>query len=375
MDATELQERLTRLGHHLDAERAARTGAASLSGAEQRLSDSNGGPAELRPTAGLRPSALLRPSAGPGLGLGRAAAIVAVVAIGAIGVAVAIQTRPAPNVELSAQAGETAVPVGVPEGAPAPGTVAPFVESPPVWFGEPRAGRRPAADRTGHWVSTAIGRAAGSGTVSSPIWIGATTGSLRDLSTADTIVIGTETFRLLDLGTGWRALATIGQPTVVATGEVGTELLAEVLDATHVELNDGEITLLALDPLPDQYTRLLRPQEHAPDVAERRTLTNATGDIALNETSDWVQPQLAAAATGVTYQAIPVGDTTGWTGRTDLNPYGPVTFLIWSPQPGVVLEIGSTNDDRSIDDLVELAMNVELLPSEVWDSEVPAAGN
>lgn len=357
---TELQERLTRLGRHLDTERAARTAATTTFGSEH--------PSTVDHDLSTEPAA----GGASGSGLARVAATVALVAAVAAGVVALSQRLPAQSVDTAVYGGE---PAGVPEGAPVPGATAPIVESPPDWFGEPRAGRRPAADRIGHWVSTAIGQDDGSGIVLSPIWIGATTGSLRDMNTADTIVVGTETFRVLDFGTGWRALATTGEPSVVAAGVVDTALLVEVLNATHVEFTGSEITALSLDQLPEQYIQLLRPQEHAPDVADRRTLTNATGDIALNETSDWVEPKLAAAASGATFEAISVGDTIGWTGHTDLNPYGPVTFLMWSPEPGVVLEIGSTNADRSIEDLVELALTVDLLPSEIWDAEVPPAGN
>ena len=358
---TELQERLTGLGLHLDAERAARLA-------------TNQDPT-IRAGFAEDVSAELTPPAPPGLGVGRLAVAAALVAVALLGVAVVSQRSSTEAIDSAGRVGQPAEPTAVPADAPVPGAVAPFVESPPAWFGEPRAGRRPAADRLGQWVSTAIGQADANGAVSSPIWIGATTGSLRDLGTTNTVVIGAETLQLLDFGTDWRALARLGEPTVVAAGTVDAELLADVLNSTQAESRGDEVVALTLSHVPAGYTQLLPAQTHAADVANRRTLTNTAGDIAINETSDWVEPELAAAATGADYQAIPIGETTGWTGRTDLNPYGPVTFLIWSPEPGVVVEIGSTNPDRSIDDLVDLAETVSLIPSERWDAEVPAAGN
>ncbi len=358
---TELQERLTGLGLHLDAERAART---ATTRDEERW-------------AGVDHDVSTEPTSPPrpGVGIGRLATAAALVAVAVLGLTVVSQRSSTEAIDSAGRVGQPAEPMAVPADAPAPGAMAPIVESPPAWFGEPRAGRRPAADRIGQWVSTAIGQADGTGSVSSPIWIGATTGSLRDLSTANTVVIGAETFHVLDFGTDWRALARLGEPTVVAAGTVDAELLAEVLSSTHAESRGDEVVALTLSQVPARYTQLLPPQAHAADVANRRTLTNTAGDIAINEISDWVEPQLAAAAAGADYEAIPIGETTGWTGHTDLNPYGPVIFLIWSPQPGVVVEIGSTNPDRSIDDLVDLAETVSLIPSERWDAEVPATGN
>lgn len=358
---TELRERLTGLGLHLDTERAARTTTTRQNGHRAGVDHVVSTELVSRTPAGL--------------GIGRVAVAAALLVVAVLGLGVVSQRASTDRVDSAGRGVPLAEPLAVPTDAPAPGAVAPIVESPPAWFGEPRAGRRPAADRLGHWVSTAIGQADGSGSVSSPIWIGATTGSLRDLSTAETVVIGTGTFRLLDFGTSWLALATVGEPTVVATGNVDAELLAEVLDSTNVELNGDEVRELTLSQVPPRYTQLLPPQTHAADVPNRRTLTNTAGDIAVNEISDWVDPELAAAAVGVSYEAIPIGETIGWTGRTDLNPYGLVTFLIWSPRAGVVVEIGSTEPGRPLDDLVELAEAVSLIPSEVWDTQVPTGAD
>jgi hypothetical protein len=56
------------------------------------------------------------------------------------------------------------------------------------------------------------------------------------------------------------------------------------------------------------------------------------------------------------HRSVAVGELTGWTGLTNFNRYGPMTFLVWSPESGVVLEIVTTDPDRAVDDLVELAL-------------------
>jgi hypothetical protein len=352
MSTTDLDARLTHLGHHLDDERAVR--AATVTS-----------PAPDRPAVMVTNLDDRRSGAADGLSgrtLGRVAAVVLLGVAVAAG-ALAVAQRPASDAVGPADRGQ---PAPVPDGAPLPGSVLPYVESPPKWFGQPRSGEREGAIHTGHWVSTAIGIDGGNGTTQDPIWVAATDGSLKDLDTAETIVTDGQRLRLLDLGTGWQTVATTSQPMIVVSGTVETSLLLEVVQAVRAEASGGGISL-HVDALPDSYTELVPAQAHAEDVAHRQTLAGATAENVINEISDWVQPELAAAATGADYEEVIVGDSTGWTGRSESHPFGPLRFLVWSPEPGVVLEIVTTDLDRSVDDLVQLAGSVRLLPADEWD--------
>jgi hypothetical protein len=265
----------------------------------------------------------------------------------------------------SSTTGDVAPPVGIPEGAPSPGSVAPFLETPPVWFGEPVAAARPAADRTGRWVSAAIGVEASDGLVSSPVTVAVTDGTLRGLEDAEEVVIDGRTLRSLQIG-GWQTLATVGEPAIVISGVVDTALLSDVLNATTVVATSGGDSL-AISHLPAGYVERVAPQLQAEDIPHRRTLTNTAGDISINEISDWVDPELAAASSGADYAPVEVNGEQGWTGHTESNPYGPLTFLVWSPQPGVVFEVVTTNDERSTEHLVELATATSAISANEWD--------
>ena len=82
------------------------------------------------------------------------------------------------------------------------------------------------------------------------------------------------------------------------------------------------------------------------------------------------EPLLAAAQTGADLGAVEigVGGEPGWIGRTTAHPDGPLEFLIWSPSPGVVLEISTDDPDRTLRDLVDLAHATSLLPDDEWDA-------
>lgn|GEM_PF-4666502 len=275
-----------------------------------------------------------------------------------------------PNEEPTEIASESTpkAPTGIPEGAPPPGSVAPFVEEPPEWFGRRLEGRRDAAARTGRWVTTAIGLVNDDGMTRSPIIISVTDGTHRGLDGAQTVVVDGDTYQQTQYGQ-WQTLATTGSPTILASGAVDAALLAEVHRAAQLTISP-EGPSVHLIGLPDGYRELIAPQLQAEDVPNRRTLTNAAGDVSINEISDWAQPELAAAATGADYQPVNIGELTGWTGQTDFNPDGPLTFLIWSPSPGLVLEIDTTNSDRTIEELVALAALTHALPITQWDEAV-----
>jgi hypothetical protein len=247
-----------------------------------------------------------------------------------------------------------------------PGSVAPYVETPPDWFGPPVAAERIAGHHRGAWVSTAIAVDDGGGGYKSPIRIGVTDESLRDLGEAAPTVVSGHRIRLLSYGTDWQAIATTDQPTIVVSGAVDLELLIEVLDAARLHDEGGALNV-ELTAMPDGYSTIVGPQEHAVDTPERRTFAGTATDIVINEVSEWVRADLAAAATGADFRSVPIGELTGYTGTTDINPVGPVTFLIWSPEPGVVFEIDTTDASLPTDQLVDLATRVEVLPIDQWD--------
>ena len=46
----------------------------------------------------------------------------------------------------------------------------------------------------------------------------------------------------------------------------------------------------------------------------------------------------------------------------------PLRFLIFSPEPGVVVDITTTDPNRTVADLLELARGVELLTVDEWEA-------
>lgn len=64
-----------------------------------------------------------------------------------------------------------------------------------------------------------------------------------------------------------------------------------------------------------------------------------------------------------------VDGTEAFTGVTRSGTTGEaLRFLMFSPRPGVVIDITTTDADRTIGDLVELARGVEVVPVERWES-------
>ena len=95
------------------------------------------------------------------------------------------------------------------------------------------------------------------------------------------------------------------------------------------------------------------------------------GALAINEVSEWADPLLYAASTGADITGYALDTTTGWSGTSTSSPYGTITFVVWSPRPGVLLEIASTDPGRSIDDLVQLANDTSVIPATEWDDTYP----
>ena len=91
--------------------------------------------------------------------------------------------------------------------------------------------------------------------------------------------------------------------------------------------------------------------------------------LAINEVSDWIDPLLYAAATGTDIIRTTVGDTPAWTGTTSERI--PLRYLVWSPEPGVVLEITTTDGNRPVEDLVALAEQTTAIPVADWEAKYP----
>jgi hypothetical protein len=254
---------------------------------------------------------------------------------------------------------------------PAPGepdscspAVAPHVAAPPAWFGEPQRGFREGEQRTGRWVSTAIGRVSGD-EVRAPIVVSVFDGTYAPLADAETVTIGDESLRSVQIE-DWRILATDEVPTVVVSGNVDEQTLRAVLDAVEVIDPTGEFSL-QLRSRPDGYTELVPPRRLGPDYQFRRSLGSASGGDGIHEVSDAIDPLLSAAMGGADFTAVDVGGTTGWIGRTTSST-GPLRFLEWSPGPGIVFEIVTEDMQRTDQDLVDLALVTSSLDPAAWDA-------
>ena len=282
-----------------------------------------------------------------------------VVAVSAAAVAIAVWRGPSTATVETDPAG-----IADPADDTPAGTVAPHVVSPPDWFGEPRGAFREGGLRSGRWVTTAIGQVSADA-IGSPIVISVFDGAYAPLDDAATVTIDGRSRRSVRHG-GWQALATDGTPTVVASGSVDERTLGAVLDAVEVTDPSGAFAL-RLGDLPDGYDEVVSPRVLGPDPSPRRTLAGASGDVGINEVSDWTDARLAAVGSGADVTAVDLDGETGWTGVAAGNPYGALRFLVWSPRPGVVFEITTDDAERTEDDLVDLALATSMLAADEWD--------
>ena len=263
--------------------------------------------------------------------------------------------------------------VGLPSDAPTveagPGTARPDgptgVAPPPAWFGEPQAGFRAGGRSGGRWVATAIGRVS-DGAVSAPIVASAFDGTYVGLDEAVPVTIDGVPLRSARFG-DMLVLATDGTPTVMVTGRDDERTLAAVLAAVEVVEPDGEFSL-RLRSRPDGYAEIVPPRVFGPVVPEGETLASESGDTAIDQVSDVGDPLLAAAGSGADLTAVDVHGATGWFGRTTSEAHGVLTFLAWSPRPGVVFEVTTQDTERTEGDLADLARWVSTLDADDWDA-------
>ena len=255
-------------------------------------------------------------------------------------------------------------PAPVPAGAPAPGTVAAYLADAPAWVGELGAARRTGGERTGTWVLAALGVVDGD-EIRRPITVAAYDGTFVRAGSARPVEVAGTPYRSLRIG-GWEALFTVGEPTIVVTGPDEADLAAVVRSA-HAAYVGGRLTL-TLDDTPDGYTLVVPPQTLAEDPRDRPTLASGTA-FGIHEVSDQVDPLLSAAGSGNDLRATEVGEVTGWYFRTS-SAQGPLAALTWSPRPGVVFELVTSEVDRSPRELAALAARVEVVPVDEWEDRL-----
>jgi hypothetical protein len=211
----------------------------------------------------------------------------------------------------------------------------------------------------------AIGQVA-TNAVTDPIVIAVFDGTYQPLDDAELVTIDGISVRSIRFE-DWRALATNDVPTVMVSGSVDERTLRGVLDAVEVVDPSGAF-FLRLRSHPANYVELVSPRALGPDPETSRTLGNDSGDVGINEVSDWVDPLLYASSSGADLTAVDLGDTTGWSGQTASNPYGPLRFLVWSPRPGIIFEITTGDPERTDSDLIDLARATTPLEIDDWDT-------
>jgi hypothetical protein len=285
-----------------------------------------------------------------------------------VGLAVAASIRFGTN-DAVQPASSWSPPVSAPVGAPGRGEVAAHVAIPPDWVGELVPGWRDGALRSGRWVSVAIGRPTSEG-FASPITVSVFDGAWTVLDAASSVEIDGHTYLHLVIGE-WQTLVTTTEPAIAASGRVDRDTLHGVLVACSVVTSSSDFSI-ALGSLPSGYVEMIRPHRLGTDTTPRRALAEVGGVLVINEASDLAHPLLAAATSGADLTRHEVGSSVGWSGTTSDNPYGPITFLFWSPEAGVVFEIDSTDMARPIEDLVELARATTAIGAAEWDTRYPS---
>ena len=290
----------------------------------------------------------------------RAVAVLAAFLV--VGLAAALTIRTVAHDPSADGANSWQPPVTSVPGTPRPGTNAPHVTDPPPSVGEIAPSRRIGAQRTGDWVGLAIAQPAVDG-YQEPIAVFATTGSWSVLDSASPVTIGGRDLVSAQFGR-LTVLATTGSPRLIATGRRNREGLAEILTSAETARVDGML-LLRLTTLPVGYLEVVPPRGLTEDTPVRRSLTNTVRTLSINEISDWSDVFLAAASTGSDLQRVQVGNLIGWTGLSEAA--SSPRFLMWSPAPGIIFEIDTTDDEISTDDLVRIARATTPVANAQWD--------
>ena len=252
------------------------------------------------------------------------------------GLALVLSTGRNPQVPAAETVPVWTPPRSLPGDAPEPGAFAAHVANPPAWLGELGPGLRTGALRTGRWVTAAIGAEPQQ------------TDSPRRSPCR----------RLMDPGKHSRVhppsrstaapscaccRSVTGRhsphprdPQIAAAGNVDQHTLHDVLSATRITSHEDRFTIM-IGTMPDGYVELVPPHALPADTTPRRTLAETGGALAINEVSEWADPLLYAASTGADITGYALATTTGWSGTSTSGPYGTITFVVWSPRPGVLL--------------------------------------
>lgn len=291
-----------------------------------------------------------------------------------IAVAAAVSVVCIAGVLLSGASRSTVVDVGSSDGGscgpaedatgsgPEPGSMLPLVWEAPGWVGGFEPATRAGAIREGRWVSAAFAKPGPNRSWQQPVVVSAFLGSHQAQVEATPRVVNGRALDSVSIN-GWNAVFWGQAPTVMASGTVEFEVLEAFVSATRTG-GAGDPSL-CVDSLPASYQEVVAPQRLGEDSTPRSTLYSSVANLTINEVSDLTSAALAAALTGADLTPVAVGDGAGWSGQTASSGSGPLTFLTWSPEPGVVFEI-TTVTDHNADRLAEIAAQVAATPAPLW---------
>lgn len=239
----------------------------------------------------------------------------------------------------------------VPAGWPAPGSVVPVVDRVPFALDPADEATRAGAHRIGEWAAFAIARSDRGGGYSDPITVMIFDGTWSALGSATAFVSGGRDYSSARWN-DYEVIVTAAPRRVAVGGTVDRATLLEVMGAVVPDTSQHPY-VATLTALPAGYEVIAPLRELADDPTPR--VSAAVGStLVVNEVSDWVDPLLYAATTGADLTRHDVAGKVAWSGSTRSNEAGPLTFLVWAPEPGVVFEVVSS-EPRPVDDLIALA--------------------
>ncbi len=262
----------------------------------------------------------------------------------------------------------------------------PVIENPPAAFGEGRRAEREGQQRQGRWTSAAIAKATDDG-YEQPIVISILRGDAFYLREATPLGENQSSQTLGDLVSftdgPWNAIATRTDPMVTVSGAVELSTLLDVLDAmapvgAPIEAPAGAPVEAApsrfsfdTGQLPDGYTLIVEPTALGQDLTPRNVVADDFQAVSINEVSDRANALLAASMGGGRLQIVTVGDATGWAGTYDNDEFGRLRSLIWSPEPGVVLELSVVAERWPLTETVALAEAITMVSPDEWMLRYP----
>lgn len=303
-----------------------------------------------RPADGPAPTSTFRRGPGRAAPTRLLATVASIVAVIAGISAIALVDR-SERQDRTADGAGLMIAVPVPVGWPAPGSVVPVVDRTPTGLGPADEATRDGAHRTGDWAAFAIARPHGGTGYTDPITVMMFDGTWSALDTVTVIVADGRSYSSARWN-DYEVIATAAPQRVAVAGTVDRSTLLEVMRAVVPDTSQRPYAA-TLTALPAGYEVIAPLRELADDPAPRSSA--AVGPtLVVNEVSDWVDPLLYAATTGADLTRHDVAGSVAWSGTTRSNEAGPLTFLVWAPEPGVVFEVVSS-EPRPLDDLIALA--------------------